>query len=97
MMGLLFMLIHILNPEISLLKDGPVLFLAGTLLTALYFYSRNIWLPAGLHFGNNFFGSVINTDIKGNLLFGSEGYIYTGILLLATLFFLVRLRKSKQH
>lgn len=95
MMGLLFMLVHMLNPEISLLRNGPVLFLAGTLLTSLYFCSRNIWLPAGLHFGNNFFGSVINTGIKSNLLFGSEGYIYTGILLLTTLFFLLRLRKSR--
>jgi membrane protease YdiL (CAAX protease family) len=53
-MGLLFMLMHVLNPEIDLLVKGPALFLAGTLLTFTYLYCKNFWLPLGLHLGNNF-------------------------------------------
>jgi len=92
--GLLFMLIHILNPEISLVKEGPELFLAGTLLTALYFYYRNIWVPVGLHFGNNYFGSIIHTNINDHSLFGSEGYNHIFLLLVAVIFFLMKLRRS---
>ena len=93
--GFLFMLIHGLNPKISLLKEGPILFLAGTLLTALYFYYRNIWLPVGLHFGNNFFGTITHTNIDEHSLFGSEGYIYTLLLLVAVVFFLLKLWKTR--
>jgi membrane protease YdiL (CAAX protease family) len=97
-MGLLFAVIHLLNPEINMLKNGPVLFMAGTLLTALYFYSRSIWLPAGLHFANNFFGSNISSTVEAHEWFGSEGYIYTGLLLIATVFFLWRLgRRTDMH
>lgn len=91
-MGVLFMLIHVLNPAIHLLQNGPVLFLAGALLTALYLYYRSIWVPAGLHFANNFFGSVIHTAVDHHPVFGSEGYIYTMLLLMATVFFLWRLK-----
>jgi membrane protease YdiL (CAAX protease family) len=93
--GLLFMLVHLLNPQVNLAKDGLVLFLAGTLLTALYFYYQNIWLPAGIHFGNNFFGSAFHTGITANPVFGSDGYIYTAILFVAVLYFLLKLRTNR--
>lgn len=79
-MGLLFMLIHIFNPEIDLIRTGPTLFFAGALLTILYFYYQNIWLPVGLHLGNNFFGSIIKTKIDDHLFFGNEGYFNAIIL-----------------
>lgn len=93
-MGVLFMLLHALNPQISLMKEGPMLFLAGTLLTALYFCYRNIWLPAGVHFGNNMVGSLVQTNIDSHSLYGSQGYIYTAVLLLATIYFLLKLRRT---
>lgn len=96
-MGLLFMVIHLLNPEIHLAEQGPVLFLAGTLLTALYFYCRNIWLPAGLHFGNNYFGSLIHTDIQSDRVLGSEGLIYVGLLAVALVVVLVQLRREDRR
>lgn len=80
-MGLLFMLIHIFNPEIDLIRTRPTLFFAGASLTILYFYYQNIWLPIGLHLGNNFFGSIIETTkTDDHLFFGNEGYFNAIIL-----------------
>jgi len=89
--GVLFTLVHLLNPKISLLQEGPQLFFAGTLLTALYFHYKSIWLPAGLHLGNNLFGSAVHTNLPGHSLFGGEGYLYTGLLIIGTVYFLFRL------
>lgn len=91
--GLLFMLLHILNPKIDLLKTGPTLFFAGALLTILYFYYKTIWLPIGLHFGNNFTGTVLKTSKETDILFGNEGYI--GTIILAGLFFLYFIKTKK--
>ncbi len=60
--GLLFMLIHLMNPEINILRTGPTLFFAGAFLTIVYFYFKTIWLPIGLHFGNNYL------NLKSNLV-----------------------------
>lgn len=92
--GLLFMLIHILNPKIDLLKTGPSLFFAGALLTILYFYFRTIWLPVGLHFGNNFTGTILKSTKETDILFGNEGYI--GTIILAGLFFVFYNRTKKR-
>ena len=93
--GLLFMLVHILNPEINLLKTGPTLSFAGAFLTIVYFYFKTIWLPIGLHFGNNFF--TFETKIENHLILGNEGYF--GAFLLAGLFFLfvVLIRKKSKN
>ena len=45
--GLLFMLVHLLNPEINLLKTGPTLFFAGAFLTIVYFYFKTILTSIG--------------------------------------------------
>lgn len=82
--GLLFMLVHMLNPEINLLKTGPALFFAGAFLTSVYFYYKTIWLPVGVHFGNNYLS--LQTPVEGHWLWGNEGYL--GAVLLAILFFL---------
>lgn len=82
--GSLFALVHLLNPEIDLLQTGPTLFFAGAFLTILYFYFKTIWLPIGVHFGNNYL--TIGSDIDNHCLFGKEGYfgaIIIGILFLA--------------
>ncbi len=80
--GILFMLVHLLNPKINLLKTGPALFFAGALLTIVYFYFKTIWLPVGLHFGNNYL--ALQTKLEDHWFLGNEGYF--GSIILAVLF-----------
>ena len=94
LMGFLFMIIHALNPAIHLIQTGPSLFFAGALLTLLYFYYKSIWLPLGLHFGNNFTAMLFRTNQDQDLWFGSEGYIQTVILAIIFFVFLVKTKKS---
>lgn len=88
--GLLFMLIHLLNPEINILVQGLNLFCAGFLLTILYLKFKNIWLPLGFHFANNIFSSRIElvTGYKleeSSMLLSNEGYLDTFFLALTCL------------
>ncbi|MBZ0098137.1 MAG: CPBP family intramembrane metalloprotease, partial [Taibaiella sp.] len=91
-MGALFVLVHMLNPEIDLLKKGPALFGAGALLTILYLYYRSIWVPLGVHFGNNYFSGMVKTPVDNHPFFGGDGYCSAIILLLIFLFFVWRNR-----
>jgi len=93
--GLLFMLVHVLNPEIELLKKGPALFFAGALLTILYFYYRSIWVPCGLHFGNNFFGGMLKAENDHDPFFGGDGYLSAIILAAIFLFFAYRIYNNR--
>lgn len=52
--GLIFALLHIMNPKIDLLQDGLQLFVAGYALSICYFAFESIWAPIGMHFANNF-------------------------------------------
>jgi membrane protease YdiL (CAAX protease family) len=52
--GLMFMLLHALNPEVSLLTNGLYLFIAGYSLSLLFFISESMWAPIGMHFANNY-------------------------------------------
>lgn len=88
--GLLFTLIHLLNPTIDLLKSGSTLFFAGALLTILYFYYKNFWLPLAFHFGNNITESTIQTNADLGLFLGSDGYLTA--IILAGLFFIYALK-----
>ncbi|MCD6069299.1 MAG: hypothetical protein K0S33_4125 [Bacteroidetes bacterium] len=91
--GLLFTLVHLLNPEIELVRSGPALFFAGALLTLVYFYFKTIWLPIGLHFGNNYLSP--DSAIKNDWLFGNEGYL--GACILAALFLMFVKLTLDQH
>lgn len=92
--GLLFMILHVLNPNINLLKTGPNLFLAGAFLTLVYFYFKTIWLPIGLHFGNNYLN--FQSNLESHWLFGNEGYLSAIFLLgLFLLFAKLTLKKGK--
>lgn len=87
--GFLFMSVHVLNPELDLVVVGPSLFFAGAMLTMLYFHLRSIWAPIGVHFGNNFFNTAIETT-SGDPVWGEDGYFTA--LLLATIFLLIVMR-----
>lgn len=91
--GVLFMAIHALNPDIDLIETGPALFFAGATLTLLYFRYQSIWLPVGVHFGNNYSGSLLEVEIDDHAFFGSDGYASAATL--GVLFF-VFLRKANR-
>lgn len=52
--ALLFALAHLQSLRSETLLDVPGLFFAGILLGLAFFYKKNLWLPVGIHFGNNF-------------------------------------------
>lgn len=93
-MGALFMLMHALNPQIDLIKSGPALFFAGALLTIVYFYFKSIWVPLGLHFGNNYVSGLVETKLKTHLWFGNDAYISAILLAALFLFFAFRIKKQ---
>ncbi|GGM61031.1 CAAX amino protease [Micromonospora sonchi] len=72
--GMLFGLMHLLNPDASLWGATAIAIQAGFMLAACYAATRNLWVPIGLHFGWNFaaagiFGVVVsgNGESKGLL------------------------------
>jgi len=95
LIGLFFMLVHLLNPNFEILNAGLALFFAGTFLTMSYFYTQSIWAPVGLHFGNNIFSNLFEVEFKNQLLFGSDGYISALILAALTLILWQKLKTNK--
>ena len=93
--GVLFMLLHVLNPKIDIVHAGPTLLFAGALLTLLYFRYRTIWVPLGVHFGNNLFGSIFKVGQSSDLFWGSDGY--TTALLLCGIFLFYALKYRGQE
>ena len=66
--GLLFAMLHLLNPKINLFHDGYELILAGTLLTFRYYVSKSFWMPLGIHLGNNMISSLFEkSNLNGNI------------------------------
>ena len=63
--SLIFMTVHLLNPNISFL--GAVnLFLAGIVLGIYYVHKLNLWLPIGMHLTWNFFqGPIFGFEVSG--------------------------------
>lgn len=90
--GLLFMLVHMLNPDINLFKTGPTLFFAGVFLTIIYFYFKTIWLPIGLHFGNNYL--ALRSNLDEHWFLGNEGYFGAITLAILSLIFIKLTLKS---
>ncbi len=65
--GLLFGLVHLLNPDASLWGAIAIAIEAGGMLAAVYAATRNLWVPIGLHFGWNFAESgIFSTQVSGN-------------------------------
>lgn len=76
-----------------MLKAGPALFFAGALLTLLYLQFKNIWLPVGIHFGNNYLSSLVQSPVNNHIVFGNDGYLSAIVLALLYLYFVGRQRK----
>ncbi|MEK8229032.1 type II CAAX endopeptidase family protein [Oerskovia sp. M15] len=65
--GLLFGLVHLLNPNASLWGALAIAIEGGGMLTAAYVATRKLWVPIGLHFGWNFAASAIfSTEVSGS-------------------------------
>lgn len=65
----MFSFIHILNPNFSWLGFLNI-FLAGILLGLPYIYTRQLWLPIGLHLSWNFFqGPVFGFNVSGQQMY----------------------------
>ena len=62
----LFGLLHAFNHGATTVSTVAIALEAGVLLGAAYAYSRNLWLPIGLHFGWNFTeGGVFGAAVSG--------------------------------
>ncbi|MGB6057004.1 MAG: CPBP family intramembrane glutamic endopeptidase [Microthrixaceae bacterium] len=65
--GLLFGLLHLLNPNASLMGAIAIAISAGGMLTAAYIATRKLWVPIGLHFGWNVAASAIfSAEVSGS-------------------------------
>ena len=65
--GVLFGLMHLLNPDASLWGATAIAIEAGFMLAACYAATRNLWVPIGLHFGWNFAaGGIFSVVVSGN-------------------------------
>jgi len=99
--SLVFMSIHLLNPNVSFLSVVN-LFLAGIVLGIYYIHKSNLWLPIGMHLTWNFFQgpvfgfevsgietkSIIGQSIKGNELITGGSFGFEGSIL-ATILILI--------
>jgi CAAX protease family protein len=65
--GVLFGLIHLLNPDAGPWGAIAIAIEAGFMLAACYAATRNLWVPIGLHFGWNFAaGGIFSVVVSGN-------------------------------
>lgn len=76
--GVVFGVMHLLNPDASLWGAVAIAVEAGFMLAACYAATRNLWVPIGLHFGWNFAaGGIFSVVVSGNG--ESEGLLDTSM------------------
>jgi membrane protease YdiL (CAAX protease family) len=64
--AILFGLLHAMNKGATPISTAAIALEAGLLLAAAYMWTRNLWLPIGLHFGWNFTeGGVFGAAVSG--------------------------------
>lgn len=88
--GLIFALLHLMNPKIDLLHDGLQLALAGYTLSVCYFAFGSIWAPIGIHFANNGIQAIFGQSSEPRTL------VYFGSLTLVALIFTFFMFKSRE-
>ena len=62
--SLLFAAMHLANSHISYIAFTNI-FLGGILLGLSYIYTKNLWVPIGLHLGWNLFQSLLGFNVSG--------------------------------
>jgi membrane protease YdiL (CAAX protease family) len=66
MSALLFGLVHIFNPNATILGALAIALTAGVILGAGYVLTRTLWLPIGIHFAWNFtLGGIFGLAVSG--------------------------------
>jgi membrane protease YdiL (CAAX protease family) len=74
--GLLFGLLHLINPHATLWGAIAIAIEAGLMLGAAYSATRSLWLPIGLHLGWNFAeGSLFGVTVSGSASPGPNGLV----------------------
>jgi membrane protease YdiL (CAAX protease family) len=69
--GLIFGLLHLLNPAATIWGALAIAAEAGLMLGAAYVYKRSLWLPIGIHLGWNF----AESGLFGSTVSGSDGTV----------------------
>lgn len=65
--GIIFGLVHLVNPEATLWGAFAIAIEGGLLLAAAYAATRSLWLPIGLHLGWNMaVGGIFGTTVSGS-------------------------------
>ncbi|GAA1873654.1 type II CAAX endopeptidase family protein [Myceligenerans crystallogenes] len=65
--GLIFGLVHLINPNANLWGAIAITMEAGGMLGAAYVATRRLWVPIGLHLGWNVAASsIFSTEVSGN-------------------------------
>ena len=67
--ALIFGLLHLANPNSSLINALGLAIQAGLLLASAYIYSRSLWFPIAIHFAWNFTqAGIFGATVSGNSL-----------------------------
>jgi len=61
-----FVLLHVMNPDINLMRAGIGLFLAGYSLSLCYLAFGSLWASVGMHFANNILSAQL-VGIEGGV------------------------------
>ena len=108
--SVIFMSIHLLNPNISFLSVVN-LFLAGIVLGIYYIHKPNLWLPIGMHLTWNFFQgpifgfevsgietkSLIAQSVKGNEIITGGAFGFEGSILATILIIIMIVFLDKKY
>jgi membrane protease YdiL (CAAX protease family) len=67
--AVIFGVLHLLNPNSSLIAALGIALQAGVLLGVSYIYTRNLWFPIAVHFAWNFTqGAIFGAAVSGGIL-----------------------------
>lgn len=77
--ALIFGLLHLMNPNATLIAGVAIALEAGIMLAAAYMLTRRLWLAIGIHFAWNFTqGGVFGVAVSGTTAHGLLQSVLTG-------------------
>ena len=77
--ALVFGLLHLMNPNATLIAGVAIALEAGIMLAAAYMLTRRLWLAIGIHFAWNFTqGGVFGVAVSGTAAHGLVQSVLTG-------------------
>jgi uncharacterized protein len=76
---LLFGVIHLLNPNATIVSALAIMVTGGVIITATYILTRSLWWAIAVHLGWNFFeGPIFGTQLSGHTMPGYFSSVTTG-------------------